>query len=44
MDRGEKSLLFDPGSELRLGGRERKRAKIINKGIGKKKKKVLLSS
>ena len=27
---GEKSLLCDPGSELRLGGREKGRAKIIN--------------
>ena len=27
---GEKSLLRDPGSELRLGGRENRRAKIIN--------------
>ena len=27
---GEKSLLCDPGSELRLGGRENRRAKMIN--------------
>ena len=36
--RGEKGLLCDPGSELRLGGREKRRAKIIN-GMEKKKKK-----
>ena len=30
MGRGEKSLQCDPGSELRLGGRENARAKIIN--------------
>ena len=35
---GEKSLLCDPGSELRLGGRENRRAKTIN-GMEKKKKK-----
>ena len=35
---GEKSLLCDPGSELRLGGKENSRAKIIN-GCGKIKKK-----
>ena len=35
--RGEKSLLCDPGSELRLGGRENRRAKIIN-GMEQKKK------
>ena len=28
---GEKSLLCDPGSELRLGGRENRRATIINR-------------
>ena len=38
MERGEKSLLRDPGSELRLGGRENRRAKIMN-GTGKKKEK-----
>ena len=27
---GEKSLICDPGSELRLGGRGNRRAKIIN--------------
>ena len=32
---GEKSLVCDPGSELRLGGRENRRAKIIN-GMEKK--------
>ena len=36
---GEKSLLCDPGSQLRLGGREDRRAKIIN-GMEKKKKRV----
>ena len=37
--RGEKSLLCEPGSELRVGSRERRRcAKIIN-GMSKKKKK-----
>ena len=36
---GEKSLLCDPGFEVRLGGREKKRrAKIIN-GVEKKEKK-----
>ena len=30
MGRGEESLLCDPGSELRLGGREKGRVKIIN--------------
>ena len=29
-DRGEKGLLCDPGSELRLGEREKRRAKIMN--------------
>ena len=38
MGRGGKSLLCDPGSELRLGGRENRRAKIIN-GMEKKRKK-----
>ena len=38
MGRGEKSLLCDPGSELRLGGRDNRRAKIIN-GMKKKKEK-----
>ena len=28
--RGEKSLPFDPGSELRLAGREKRREKIIH--------------
>ena len=37
MGRGKKSLLCDPGSELRLGGRENRRAKIIN-GMKKKTK------
>ena len=32
---GGKSLLCDPGSELRLGGREKRRANKIN-GMGKK--------
>ena len=27
--RGEKSLLYDPGSELRLGGRDKRRAKTM---------------
>ena len=36
--RGEKSLLWDPGSEIRVGRRERRRyAKVIN-GMRKKKK------
>ena len=34
--RGGKSLLCDPGSELRLGGRQNRRAKIVN-GMEKKK-------
>ena len=34
---GEKSLLCDPGSELRLGGRENRRGED-NKWDGKKKK------
>ena len=37
MGRGGNSLLCDPGSELRLGGRENRRAKIIN-GMEKKQK------
>ena len=42
---GGKSLPCDPGSELRLGGSEKRRAKIINgmeqkKGKKKKKKKA----
>ena len=39
MGRGEKSLLClcDPGSELRLGGREERRAKTIH-GMEKKRK------
>ena len=36
--RGEKSLLGDPGSELRLGGREKRRAKIIKWNGGEKEK------
>ena len=36
MGRGEKSLLCDPGSELRLGRRENRRAKIINETEKKK--------
>ena len=36
---GEKSLLCNPGSELRLGGRENRRAKIVN-GIKKTKTKT----
>ena len=39
MGRGEKSLLCDPGSELRLGGRENRRAKITN-GMDKRKNKT----
>ena len=38
--RGEKSLLCDPGSELRLGGGEKRRAKTIN---GMEKKKEILT-
>ena len=34
--RGEKSLLYDPGSELRLGQRERKKKGEDNKRDGKK--------
>ena len=37
-ERGERSLLCDPGSELRLGRRENRRAKIIN-GMETKKRK-----
>ena len=29
MGRGEKSLVCDPGSELRLGGREKRKAQLI---------------
>ena len=36
---GEKSLLCDPGSELRLRGRENRRTKIIN-GMEKIKIKI----
>ena len=36
--RGEKSLLCGPGSEFRLAGREKSRARIIN-GMTKNKKK-----
>ena len=36
--RGEKGLLCDPGSVLRLGGREKRRAKIVN-GMKKRRKK-----
>ena len=36
---GEKSLLCDPGSELRLGGREKKKGED-NKRDDKKKKNV----
>ena len=39
---GEKSLLCDPGSELRLGGREKRRAKIYKRD--EKKNKLLGSS
>ena len=42
MEGGEKSLLCDPGSELRLGGREKKRrAKITN---GKQKSTAAVES
>ena len=34
MGRGGKNLLCDPGSELRLGGRENRRATIINGEAG----------
>ena len=37
MGRGKKSLLCDPASELRLGGREKKKGEE-NKWDGKKKK------
>ena len=42
MGKGERSLLCDPGSELRLGGRECRRAKIILRvnGIEENKKKT----
>ena len=33
---GEKSLLCDPGSELRVGGRAKRRAKILNRTGTKK--------
>ena len=40
--RGENGLLCDPGSELRLGGREKRRARIIlNAWDGKKKEGTL---
>ena len=42
MGRGEKSLLCGPGSELRLGGREKRRARIIN-GMKKEEKKKCVS-
>ena len=37
MGRGEKSLLCDPGSELRLVGREKKKGKYNKWNVGKKK-------
>ena len=37
--REEKSLLCDPGSELRLGGREKKKGEDINVTRKRKKKK-----
>ena len=40
--RREKSLLCDPGSELRLGGRENRRAKITNEMENKNKNKKVL--
>ena len=40
MGRGEKSLLCDPGSELQLGGREKKKGE--DKMELKKKKKLLI--
>ena len=40
MGRGEKSLLHDPGTELRLRGREKRRAKIIN-GMEDEKKRTM---
>ena len=36
VERGENGLVYDPGSELRLGGREKRGAKIIN-GMNKTK-------
>ena len=40
MGRGEEpATVRHPGSELRLGGRENRRTKIINGMVGKKKKK-----
>ena len=38
--RGEKSLLCDPGSEYRVGRRERRRCAKIMDGMRKKKKNV----
>ena len=38
MGRGEERLLCDPGSELLLGRRDKRRAKIVN---GKSKKQKL---
>ena len=37
MGRGDKSLLCGPGSELRQGGREKRRAKITNGMVTKKR-------
>ena len=37
---GEEPVICDPGSELRLGGRGKRRAKIINGTGGKRKKKM----
>ena len=42
---GEKSLLYDPGSELRLGGREKKKGADDNKdGKKKREKKQVVAS
>ena len=45
-DGGEKSLLCDPGSELRLGGREKKKGNdnTRSKWDGEKKKEYLLTT
>ena len=43
LGREVKSLLCDPGSELRLGGREKRRAKLIN-GMKTRKKNIVLPS
>ena len=44
MERGEKSLLCDPGSELRPGGSRTRRANIINGTEREKEKETLIAT